>query len=109
MSSRTLVLALVLALLLPLSACSALEWLAAPQDGVRIEASNASQGTAFVSSGSFHDRIEPGEFWTWTADRDEVSRVWVVETDREIAEREFPEGYERVTIDVLSGGLVLLR
>lgn len=102
-------LVIVLALALALSACSILEGLAAPEDGVRIEASNESDQTAFISSGSFHDRVEPGEFWTWTEDRDRLSRVWVVETEREIAEREFPEGYERVTIEILSGGAIILR
>lgn len=81
----------------------------APEDEVRIEASNDSDQTAFISSGSYYDTVEPGEFWTWTTDRNEVSRVWVVETDRNVAERKFSERCDRVIIEIRSDGFIMLR
>lgn len=108
MSRSSLASVLTLMLMLTLAACSGAGGLAAPEDGVLVEASNASDLTAHISSGSFFDAVEPGETWSWTPDRDEVSRVWVVETEEQIAEREFSEGYERVSIEILSGGSIIL-
>jgi hypothetical protein len=80
---------------------------AAPEDGVLVRASNTSEHGATIASGSYFETVEPGDSWSWTVSRDEVSTVWVVRSAGDVVEVQFEEGYETVTVRVAPSGITV--